>query len=83
MKPTVIVERDYDGYFERLVNSWIDRKTGKFNHKTIVIYSGPYRSSAVSFHKNGDSITLDFYAALRAGFGSLSEAEVSQIIELL
>jgi len=81
--PAIAVETDYDGYFERLVKSWVARKSGKFNHSLIHITAGPYRSAAVSFEKDGDTLHLDFYSALRTGFGALSEAEILQIIELL
>ena len=84
--PTLIVRQDYDGYFEGLVNSWLEHKRHSgvpFNHVEVVISAGPYRPYAVSYEKDGGSIHLDFYSALRTGFGSLGNDEVEAIIELL
>jgi hypothetical protein len=80
--PEIIVESDYDGYFERLVRGWCDKKTMPFRHKKIIITAGPYRSCAVSAMKDdeGKTIRLDFYAALRTGFGQLDSAEINEII---
>lgn len=85
-KPTIKVESDYDGYFEGLVRSWVDRKAERgpeFNHARIVVSAGPYRPHAVTFRRREGVIVLDFYSALRVGFGSLPEREEEQIIELL
>jgi hypothetical protein len=82
-KPEIVVERDYDGYFESLVQEWVERKEGEFKHHKIHIYSGPWRSSAVTYESKDGEIFFDFYSALRVGFGSLSSHEVLQIIDLL
>jgi len=82
----VVVKSDYDGYFESWVKGWIQQKVemGKpFNHKRVVITSGPWRSYAVSFEKAGEELRLDFYSALRAGFGGVTASEIREIIELL
>lgn len=86
--PKITVEKDYDGYFERLVRSWVDRKkeTGEsFNNSRIKISSGPYRPYAVSYkiEEDTNTICLDFYSALRTGFGELGEDEIDQLVELL
>lgn len=87
-RPTVVVEKDYDGYFEHQINLWIDRKveSGKpFKHKEIGISAGPYRAAAVSYVSNVETgrIHFDFYSALRKGFGLLSEKDIEDIIELM
>lgn len=82
----VIVERDYDNYFATLVARWIRTKilTGRpFKHTEIHINSGPYRADAVTFTSKNGVLKFDFYAALRSGFGSLSEQDVKDIIEVL
>lgn len=81
--PIIEVKKDYDGYFERLVKGWVAKKKGDFKHKKIVISSGPWRSDAISYQSDGETIVLDFYAALRNGFGWLSAKEQEEIIELL
>lgn len=84
--PELRVHSDYDQYFERLVDSWIQAKrqaNQSFNHTAIVVTAGPYRSAAVSYEKKGDVLHLDFYSALRTGFGSLSASDIAAITELL
>ena len=84
--PAIITLQDYDGFFEGCVQDMVKLKVergGKFNHHTIKVDAGPYRSSAVSYTSKDGVITLDFYAALRTGFGSLSEQDIWDIIELL
>jgi hypothetical protein len=82
-QPNILIELDYDGYFERLVRNWLDRKEGLYRHSAIHINSGPYRESAVSYESRDGVLLLDFYSALRAGFGGLSEDDVNALIALL
>ena len=82
-QPTLTVVQDFDGAFERLVRRWIARKVGSFKHTEIRITSGPYRSSAVSYTSRNGVLTLDFYSALRTGFGALSDDDVKALVELL
>lgn len=77
------ITKDYDGYFEALVRSWIKRKKGPLNNKKIVVTSGPYRSYGVAYEIEMEVITLDFYSPIRKGFGSLSEEDIEGIIEIL
>lgn len=84
--PEVVVGQDYDGYFERLVRGWIERKLqsgAPFKHARVNVTAGPYRPYAVTFEQDEEQISLDFYSALRTGFGSLSLSEIDQIIALL
>ena len=83
MRPEIEVVRDYEGYFEALVKKWVDKKEElgiPFKSKKIVITSGPYRPDAVTCKRAGDMLHIDFYAALRAGFGSLHDIHVNAII---
>lgn len=84
--PEIVVVKDYDGYFEGLVRNWVRIKVEAkrtFRHKKITISSGPYRQDAVSYRITDGVLNLDFYSALRAGFGHLSDEDVEQIITLL
>jgi hypothetical protein len=89
--PKLRVDSDYDRYFESLVDRWIDEKRHSdksFKHEIVRVTAGPYRSSAVSYRSFVDDagrkiIHLDFYSALRTGFGSLSAQDVVEIKELL
>ena len=85
LKPEIVVTTDFDGYFEALVKQWVEMKKIPFNHTRIRITAGPYRPSAVQYgtEDGGKTLHLDFYSALRTGFGRLTESEVQQIIELL
>jgi hypothetical protein len=87
--PEIEVKSDYDGFFERLVRLWVERRVAaltpgdQFAHRKIVISSGPWRSYAVQYEKVDDVLYLDFYSALRTGFGSLGDEEVEAIIAML
>jgi hypothetical protein len=81
--PTITVVQDFDGAFLRLVRHWIAQKIGSFKHTEIRIDSGPYRSSAVSYTSKNGVLSLDFYSALRTGFGTLSDDDVQALVELL
>lgn len=89
--PEIIVLSDYEGYFERLVRSWIQKKIIQtplnglqFNHARVTISAGPYRPYAVEFHEqNNDTLHLDFYSALRSGFGSIEPSEITEIVRML
>lgn len=76
------VKRDFEGYFERLVLGWLERVAVP-KHREIRITAGPYRSDVVSYVSKDGMLALDFYSAFRAGFGSLSETEVEEIIALM
>jgi predicted SpoU family rRNA methylase len=82
-QPDLLVESDYDGYFEAIVAAWIEQHEGPFTHQRIVVTAGPWRSAAVSFEKDGTTLHLDFYSALRAGFGGLSSEDVRQLVAML
>lgn len=82
--PTITIDQDYDGYFEALVRKWCEKKQANgqtFKHDTITIDAGPYRASALSYRSVGNTLHLDFYAAIRVGFGSLGPIE--PILEIL
>lgn len=82
--PEIVVEQDYDDYFLRLVQNWIgeQRKRGlKSRHQKIVVEACPYNSTAVSARSDGETtLHLEFYAALRTGFGRLTERDVEALI---
>jgi hypothetical protein len=87
-KPTVVVKKDFNGYFEKLVNSWLDVAVSSgysFKHHTIVVNAGPYRAVAVTVEDtdNPGEVMVDFYSGLRAGFGELSRMDVAGIIDML
>lgn len=85
-KPQMTIVSDYDGFFEKLVDSWIARKIaagGHIIHSSVRVTAGPYRSSAVTYRSDGKEIHFDFYSALRVGFGSLTEVEIEELIALI
>lgn len=83
--PKLTVISDYDGFFESLVRRWLAELRTPPKHREILISAGPYRAQAVEVLESKDkqSIHLDFYSALRAGFGSLSDLDEARIKEML
>lgn len=79
--PGILVESDYGGYFEALVRGWCATKSTPFKHKKIIITAGPYRQLAVTAapQSDGETLHLDFYSAIRNGFGNISEKEIQEI----
>lgn len=78
MEPKITVLNDYNGYFERLVRRWL--KECPSGRSEIVISASPYRSCAVSCRVDQENVLhLDFYSAIRNGFGSLSKHDVDEL----
>lgn len=79
----VIVEKDYDNYFEDLTRSFIHRiRSSKI--KRIIVEARPYQSSAVEVtYESSDTARLTYYSGLRSGFGSLMTSDIDQIIVML
>ncbi len=74
MRPTVVVVNDFDGFFEKWSNELAEEleKTNQKTIHTISVTSGPYRSSALTYQLTDTGVLkLDFYSAVRSGFGSV------------
>lgn len=73
---TVKVIRDYDGYFEGEAKS-IAAELPQLGYE-ISVEAGPYKSSDVSYAVDRDNrkIKLEYYAAVRVGFGRLWHDDV-------
>ena len=82
VRPKVIVKNDWDGYFQRLVEQWIDKATNP-KHETVTITGQLFQKDAVDYYSNGTNLTLSFYPALRVGFGHLTEEEINDLISLI
>lgn len=81
-EPEIVVVSDYDGYFEGLVRRWVHEKAaagGEFRHRVVSVSAGPYRMDAVTCRSDGETLHVDFYSALRVGFGGLSADEVEAV----
>ena len=76
MTNTVKVLRDYDGYFEREAKS-IAAELPQLGYE-ITVYAGPYASADVSYSVNNEKkqINLEYYSAVRVGFGRLWHDDV-------
>ncbi len=70
---------DFDGYFTAMVSDALKR-VGESIYTTIHITSGPYRSYAMDARRSGTELHLDFYSALRAGFGQLDQADLDRVV---
>jgi hypothetical protein len=87
MTPMICVKRDYDGYFQWLLETYIKWKKGQglpFKHKRIILTAGPFRANGmICWDDKDDPSTLhvDFYSAFRIGFGGLSDADMKSFAE--
>lgn len=81
--PKITTENDYDNNcFTEMVRRWCERKTTPFKSTSIVVNAAPWLPDAVTASRNKEGqLYLNFYSALRAGFGSLSDEDVNAIIE--
>lgn len=81
MKNLVVVVKDYDGFFEREAQRVAEQLPQM--GLTIQVTAGPYRPYDVHYHvrKNEKIVELDYYAAVRNGFGNPHTDEV--IAELI
>lgn len=81
----IIVKQDFDGYFERVARQIASYALApKF--KRIIVTAGPYRSDALTVNKVKDdpeAINLDFYSAIRNGFGQLTETDLREAAKLI
>lgn len=81
----IIVIKDYDGYFERMVRSWVQdlaSRGKKCRNPVIKIDAGPYRPDAFSCSiDEQDAMVFSFYSAIRSGFGSLTREDELKIID--
>lgn len=79
----ITVGSDFDGYFERLVRRLVECKLGAFKHSEVIITAGPWRPYAVQYRSEGEVLRLDFYAALRNGFGELTEEDKEGLMDIM
>ena len=77
--PQVVVERDFDGYFEAQVRR-ILTSLPTSPYRVVRIRAVPFLPDAVQYRAAGDEILLLFYAALRRGFGSIDWAIVGDLL---
>lgn len=79
----IIIQKDFDGYFESLTKRIVAMvKSPKY--KTVNVTAGPYRPYAMDIRKvDDDTILIDYYSAIRNGFGSLSEQDLVEAAALL
>ena len=81
-RPKIVTVEDYDGFFSTWVNAWVEdmvRRGLLFHSSEIRVTAGPFRPDAVTCRHEGHVLHIDFYSALRTGFGSLSDEDVEQI----
>jgi hypothetical protein len=79
--PEIVIGKDYDGYFQGLVERMVKAKMTGFQHRKIVVEAVPFLPDACQYQSHEDVLYLQFYSALRAGFGELGPAE--PILEVL
>lgn len=94
--PAIVVEKDYEGYFEALVRAWCEAKTTPWKCDTIVVKAIPFLPDAVQCWYNKDkpaskdasqdkpalkTLHIQFYSALRRDFGMLTKEDAQAIID--
>lgn len=81
----IIVQSDFDGYFEQLARRIISLAVApKF--KRVIVTAGPYRPHALTVNlveDDPEAVNLDFYSAICGGFGSLSEDDLVEAAKLI
>lgn len=85
-KPNIVIVNDYDGYFQRWSEKLAEELEKVDNEviKTIRVDSGPYRNSGLSYSLSKDGVLdLDFYSAVRTGFGSIGVTQEDLAKELV
>lgn len=81
----IIIKSDFDGYFERLTRQIVSLAQSP-KAKRVIVTAGPYRCDALTVNKvkdDPDAVNLDFYSAIRNGFGSLSQEDLIQAAKLI
>ena len=71
-KPELQVLQDYDGYFQNMVQMYIDEKhkqTSQFKHKQVIVTSGPWRMYDIHFESKDDVLYIDFHSPCRFADG--------------
>ena len=83
-KVELIIHQDYDGFFENWTNQLIKELESNPSNtiKKVEVTSGPFRNYGLDYKKKVNTVYLDFYSAVRNGFGSIgiSPAELAKII---
>jgi hypothetical protein len=85
--PDIRVEKDYDGYYENLVRSWIKRKATPWKCGTIVISASPYIPEEEVIceydEDNPKELHLHFHSHLRKDYWDSKEvyAYAQEIID--
>jgi hypothetical protein len=83
----VVVLHDFDGYFEHLTRRILARADAlghALRYKVVQVDAAPYRGDGLRVVEvDPDTVRLDFYSALRKGFGSLSAQDLDDAARLL
>ena len=77
----ITVASDYDGYFQKMVADALE-KVPECKWDEVVISAGPWRSYGMSASKSDRTLLLDFYSALRTGFGQLDKKDLLDILKM-
>ncbi len=77
--PAIVVHRDFDGFFERVVRRLL-AEHGHCRYDVVHVDATPYLPDAVQYEVRGREIHLTFYSALRRGFGALDWDQLREIL---
>lgn len=74
---------DFDGYFTSLTKQ-IVALVNNPRYSKVVVTAGPYRAYGMAISRiDDDTAGIDFYSALRAGFGSLTQQDLVDAAAML
>ena len=79
------IENDYDGFFKEWTKELVKLLKAKKSAITeVVVSAGPYRNYGMAYEIKGTTLELDFYSAVRNGFGGIGctqEEFATQLVE--
>lgn len=80
----IVVINDYNNYFKNWAENLAKELDSNSNNKIkkITVNSGPYRNHGLTYTRKEEVLHLDFYSAVRTGFGSIGITPKEFAIEL-
>ncbi len=83
--PKIVVENDYDGYFEGLVRSWyanLEREGIKPLRKKVVVTCGTHSLTPLIavVLDGGETLRLDFFVSISLGYGEVTNGDLAAAV---
>ena len=76
MEIEIIVKSDFEGFFENLTKNFFKEIKNK-NISKVIVSAGPYQPYDLDIKRlNADTITIDYYSAIRVFGHTYEDSEV-------